>query len=428
MQRGKNSSLYKKLVLPKHWLFALIANVREGWPARDLEVIAVTGTNGKTSTCFLIHNMLSDAGIKSAVITTVGYGIGEDIKPLDAHGGHMTSLPAPLLLKKVKELKEQGVQVLVLEVTSHALSQFRTLGVPFSIGVFTNLTREHLDFHGSMEAYERAKLKLFKKVAKNTSGKQIGIANVDDEYGNAFLKEVPHKIGYSTKDTHADAYASGILLKPTKSSFVATISDLKLSVTCNIAGEFNVANSLAAVCVGKAMGLSKKQIEQGIAKTTHISGRMTPVKAGQPFDVIVDFAHTPDAIKNVLESLQKTTKGNVSLVFGATGNRDKTKRGPMGEVAAEFADKIYLTDDETYTENPETIRETVMSGIVKAGGREKTVEIADRRQAITRAFKEARKGDVVVLAGLGHQPYREMAQGQEPWLETEVAERILNSL
>lgn len=421
----KNSTLYKKLVLPKHWLFAVLANVRAGWPGKDLEVVAVTGTNGKTSTCFLIHNMLTSAGKKSAVISTIGYGRGDDIKPLDSHGGHMTSLPAPLLLQKINELKEQGMEVLVLEVTSHALSQFRTLGVPFSIGVFTNLTREHLDFHGSMEAYKNAKLKLFHKVAKNKSGKQLGIANIDDEYALEFLRTVPNQRSYSLEDSRADAYARKVDLKPTKSSFTANIVGADYHLTCNLPGEFNVRNSLAAACVGLGLGLSKKQIEQGIASTTSISGRMTQVDAGQDFDVIVDFAHTPDAIKNVLESVQKTTKGTVALVFGATGNRDKTKRIPMGEVAATYADKVYLTDDETYTENPESIRQAVMQGIVKAGGRDKTVEIADRREAIQRAFTEAKKGDVVVLAGLGHQPYREMASGQEPWLETEVAKTIL---
>ena len=428
MQTLKKSTIYKKLVLPKHWLFAVVANVREGWPSKDVEVIAVTGTNGKTSTCFLIHNMLSSAGVKSAVITTIGYGMGDNIQPLDAHGGHMSSLPAPSLLKKIKELKEQGVEVIVLEVTSHALSQYRTLGVPFSIGVFTNLTREHLDFHGSMEAYRDAKLKLFKKVARNTNGKQVGIANVDDKYGNDFLAVVPNKVGYSVQNGGASAFAQEIKLSPEKSSYNALVGENTYSIVCNLPGEFNVSNSLAAVCVGKAMGLDKKQIEQGIAVTTSVSGRMTRVDAGQDFDVIVDFAHTPDAIQNVLESLQKTTKGNVALVFGATGNRDTTKRVPMGEVAATYADKVYLTDDETYTENPEKIREAVMQGIVKAGGRDKTVEIGDRREAITKAFKDAKKGDVVVLAGLGHQPYREMASGQEPWLETEVAEDILETL
>jgi UDP-N-acetylmuramoyl-L-alanyl-D-glutamate--2,6-diaminopimelate ligase len=211
-------------------------------------------------------------------------------------------------------------------------------------------------------------------------------------------------------------------------SYKASAWGEEYQIVCRLPGSFNVYNTLAAVCVGRAVGLTKEEVEQGIASLPGVAGRVEPVEAGQNFAVIVDYAHTPDALENVLSALKDSTDGKLAVVFGATGDRDKSKRGPMGEVAAKLADRVYLTDDETYTENPDAIRSAVHAGVVAAGGAEKTQVIPDRMQAIRKAFKDARAGDTVLLAGIGHQDYRAMGNEKLAWDEREVARKLLKKL
>jgi UDP-N-acetylmuramoyl-L-alanyl-D-glutamate--2,6-diaminopimelate ligase len=205
----------------------------------------------------------------------------------------------------------------------------------------------------------------------------------------------------------------------------AKASDQTYRITTHLPGSFNVYNTLAAVCVGRAVGLTKQEIEQGVASLPGVAGRMESIDAGQQFAVVVDYAHTPDALENVLTALRGSTKGKLGVVFGATGDRDKSKRGPMGGVAARLADRVYLTDDETYTEDPGAIREAVLGGIVAAKGKDKTSVIPDRLIAIQTAFKEAEPGDTVLLAGIGHQDYRAMGGKKLPWDERSIARKLL---
>lgn len=403
-----------------HLLEAGLYNCRYGFPARGMKVVGVTGTNGKTSTSFIIHRMLNEAGHKTGLMTTVAWGVGSDIMH---ETQHMTNVPVPQLMKRLKQMKTEGVEWLVLETTSHALAQNRTWGVPYSVAVLTNITQDHLDYHKTFERYVVAKQKLFKLTQKNKKGLQMGIANADDRNGASFVAETKNSMLYGIEV--GEVRATNIKLTPEGISYTAKASDEIYNITSHLPGSFSVYNTLAALCVGRAAELDKQQIEQGIAALEGVEGRMQRIEAGQDFGVIVDYAHTPDALENVLQALKGSTTGTLSIVFGATGDRDKTKRPIMGEVVSKLADKIYLTDDETYTEDPDTIRDAVYAGIVTAGAKDKTIVIPERMDAIREAFKAARAGDTVLLAGIGHQDHRVMAGQKMPWDEREVAKQLL---
>lgn len=397
-------------------------NLIYGFPARKFKIIGITGTNGKTTAAFLTQRMLRQAGYKVGLMTTVGYGVGDDIKmPPD----HYTNVPAPLMMKRLKYLRGQGAEWLVMEVTSMALAQNRVWGVPFRLAAMTNISQDHLDYHGTMADYINAKVKLFRLVNRNKRGLRTGVINADDAAAGQFAAAVKNQITYGIDK--GELRAKDIKLTAAGISYKVSAGQDEYSITSHLPGKFNVYNTLAAVGVGRALGLTRQQIEQGIAALNGVPGRMTPVEAGQKFNVLVDFAHTPDALQNVLTASKELTKGRLILVFGATGDRDKSKRPLMGQVAAEGADLIYLTDDETYTEDPSAIIQAVNEGIESAGGQAKTTVVPDRLDAIKAAFAAAKAGDTVLLTGIGHQTTRNMGGQEEPWDEIEISKKLLNN-
>lgn len=428
--KGMNVRKLVKAVVPRnifsvvapygHLAEAVVYNCLYGFPARGMKVVGITGTNGKTTTSFMVHRMLQQSGRKAGLMTTVAWGIGDDIHNQTQH---MTNVPVPLLMKRLRQMKTAGVEWLVLETTSHALAQYRTWGVPYSVAVLTNITHEHLDYHKTFERYVTAKQRLFRLAQANKKGLQVGIANADDPNGPGFAAVTEHGVLYGIEA--GDVRAHDIQFAGEGVRFTATAADETYDIHLGLPGSFNVYNALAAVCVGRAAGLTRPQIEAGLAALHGVAGRMETVDAGQKFAVVVDYAHTPDALENVLQALRTATTGKLRVVFGATGDRDKSKREPMGEVAARLADVIYLTDDETYTEDPDAIRYAVYQGIVNADGRAKTTVIPDRLEAIRAACEAAGPHDTVLLAGLGHQDYRAMGGGKVAWDEREVVRQVL---
>jgi UDP-N-acetylmuramoyl-L-alanyl-D-glutamate--2,6-diaminopimelate ligase len=412
--------LFRKIEPLGHLGEAVLLSTVNGYPARGFKVIGITGTNGKTTTAFLVHKMLHEAGYKVGLMTTVAYGVGDSIKPQTVH---MTNVPVPLMMKRLKYLKCQGAEWLVMETTSMALAQNRVWGVPFYLAAMTNISQDHLDYHKTMENYIAAKVKLFRLMNHNKKGLKTGVINADDATAAQFASAVDHALTYGI--THGDLRASGVKLSAAGLSYKVKIGKDEYSITSQLPGKFNVYNTLAAVGVGRALGLSQQQIERGIAQLDGVAGRMTPIEAGQKFNVLVDFAHTPDALKNVLTAAKELTKGKVILVFGATGDRDKAKRPVMGEVAVKHADLIFLTDDETYTEDPAAIIQAVYKGVEAAGGQAKTTIVEDRLDAIKAAFAAAKPGDTVLLAGIGHETTRNMGGKEEPWNEIEIAKELL---
>jgi UDP-N-acetylmuramoyl-L-alanyl-D-glutamate--2,6-diaminopimelate ligase len=389
-----------------------------GFPSRGMKVVAVTGTNGKTTTCSYINQMFNSAGLKTAVYTTAYVEIDGRREP---NRTHMTVSSEAAVQKFFAAARKAGVDWVIMEVTSHALDQGRGDGIKAKIAVVTNLTQEHLDYHKTMEAYAEAKARLLNP----PYSPKWCILNTDDEWFNFFKDHSGGQVlGYGEKP-QADLRLTAYDLSAHGSSLTARYKDEHIAFTSQLIGKFNAYNALAAYGVGLVAGLDKKQIGQGIAALESVPGRMEQVNAGQPFNVIVDYAVTPDALENVLIATKEITKGKVMIVFGATGDRDKTKRAPMGELVAGLADRIFLTDDETYTEDPEAIRAQVYEGVKKAKAESKTTVVADRRKAIKAAFAAARAGDTVLLTGMGHQDYRNMGVKKEAWDEREVAKEEL---
>lgn len=402
---------YNQLVLPYHYLQSLAAGVRYGFPGKKLRVIGVTGTNGKTTTCFMIWKMLNEAGRKAGLMTTVAWGV----KELEPELNHMTTVDAMTLNRRVKKIKEQGAEFLVLEVTSHALAQFRTLGIPIEMAVFTNLTHEHLDYHGTMEKYREAKGKLFKKA-------KYSILNADDKAAEYYAKNCRKYITYGIKNGKIRASEIKLGVSGVKYS----CGDIKIET--KIPGIFNVYNSLAAVCVGQKLGLKKEEIEKGLISLEAVEGRMNVVDEGQDFAVIVDYAHAPDALEKVFQSVGGH-KGKIIAVHGGAGRRDPSTRPVRGEILGKNADIVIITEDDSRDEDPAKIAEGFIKGAEKAGkirNKDLIVEL-NREKAIKKAFEIAKKGDLVLILGKGHEKTILRADGPHEFEDIKVAKRLLRS-
>jgi len=383
-----------------HLLEAIIFNIMYRFPGRDLKVIGVTGTNGKTSTSFIIHKMLVDAGYSAALMTTVAWGVNNEIKP---QVQHMTTVGVPTLMKRLRYLRNKQVDWLVLEVTSHALAQHRIWGVPISVAVMTNVTHEHLDYHGTFENYRDAKRKLFKIANHSKKGLRTGIINADDPSAELFAKDILHPVTYGVEGTNLKA--TNIQLSPDGVQYDVSMAGEKMHITCKLPGSFNVYNSLAAVGVGQAIGLSGKQIERGIAALEGVEGRMTRIDEGQDFSVIVDYAHTPDSFEKLFKDLKPVVKGKLIAMFGSAGRRDAEKRAVQGYLAGKYADIVVLTEEDDRDMDGLEIMDEIASGAEKAGKtREKDLFLVhDRTEAMAFAFKKAKKHDTVLLLGKGHE-------------------------
>ncbi len=418
------ANLFKRLVPYWHWLVAIISSLRYGMPARGMHVIGVTGTNGKTSTSFLIHKMMAEAGYDVALMTTVAYGVGNDITPQIAH---MTTASAPLLNKRIAEFRRQGAKWLVLETTSHALAQHRVWGIPYEIAVMTNVTHEHLDYHGSFEHYRNSKRKMFE--IANRHGRRVGIVNAEDESAVEFADAVKNSVSYGIDK--GNLRATKLDMKADGSRYTAQIGDETYDIYCQLPGEFNVSNSLAAVAVGREVGLDKQQIEQGIAALASVEGRMNTVDEGQQYSVIIDFAHTPDSFERLLSDLRKSTAGKLVVLFGSAGRRDEAKRWTQGEIAGKYADELVLTEEDDRDIDGNLILSQIAEGAERSG-KQKDQDmflILDRSEAIRFAMtRVSNSEDTVVLLGKGHEKTIERADGEHPWDEMAEARQAIKLL
>lgn len=395
------TSLFRKIEPLGHLAEAVIEEIAYGFPAKDLKVIGVTGTDGKTSTSTLITQMLRHNGYKVAMMTTISVDYGDGID--HPNPTRLTSLGSLQLVKELKKIKAAGAEWLVLETTSHALAQHRVWGVPYTIGVFTNLGHEHLDYHGTFERYRDAKRMLFKQVNANKKGLRVGIANVDDPSGKFFADDVKNPITYGIEN--GDLRAVDIKLTPSGSKYRAVVGDDSYQINCHLPGSFNVYNSLATVGVGRAIGLDSAQIEQGIASLQAVEGRMTRVDEGQDFDVIVDYAHTPESFEKVFKEVKPLVKGKMIVVFGSAGRRDIEKRAAQGKVAGQMCDVVIATEEDDRDIDGNEILGQIAGGAIEAG---KTKDkdlflVLKREEAIRKAFSLAKAGDMVLLLGKGHE-------------------------
>ncbi|MBC7459244.1 UDP-N-acetylmuramoyl-L-alanyl-D-glutamate--2,6-diaminopimelate ligase [Candidatus Saccharibacteria bacterium] len=418
------TSIFKKIEPYGHLAEAVLMNIRYGFPGKKLRIIGVTGTNGKTTTSFLIHRLLHEAGIKVALLTTVADGVGDAIVPKKEH---ITTARAGILQKKLRDYARQGVEWVVLETSSHSLAQHRVWGVPYEIAVMTNITHEHLDYHGTFERYVEAKRGLFK--IANKHGLRFGVVNQQDPSADLFVNTVDNATTYGIGS--GELSASNVKLQPNKSHYTASIGKDHYDITINLPGEFNVSNSLAAIAVGRKLGLSKQEIESGIAALKNVEGRMNVIDEGQKFQVIVDFASTPDAFERFFESVRPLTKGNLIAVFGSAGRRDEAKRPVQGAIAGKSADIVIITEEDDRDIDSDLIMNAIAAGAIKEGkvqGKDLFL-ISNREEAIGFAMtKASTKDDVVVLLGKGHELTIERADGEYPWNEAEVARAALQEL
>lgn len=416
--------LFKKIEPCGHLVESVLSNVRYGFPSRNMHVIGVTGTNGKTTTTTLIYKMLHEAGYKVGMLSTVAYGAGGDIKQQIEH---ITTAPSNILQRRLRDFKRAGIEWVVIETSSHALAQYRTWGVPYEIAVMTNVTNDHLDYHGTFDNYLESKRRLFDIASKY--GRRFGVVNADDPNANKFIDSIPRSVTYGIRK--GEIKADSINLAVDHSNFSINIGSEKYNIRINMPGEFNVSNSLATVAVGRELGLTVDQIEQGIASLEGVEGRMSVINEGQKFRVIIDHASTPDAFENFFNSVRPVTKGKLIVVFGSAGRRDETKRAVQGEIAGRFGDEVIVTEEDDRDVDGDMIIKQIAEGAEKSG---KVVNknlflIPNREKAIAFALERAKTAnDTVVLLGKGHEKTIERADGDYPWNETEITKRLLLSL
>lgn len=397
---------------------AKLTSARYGYPARDLRVIAVTGTNGKTTTACYINEILKEAKFKTALFTTALIEVAGETTVNDLNA---TVASTARMQRFFRDAKKNNVDYVILEVTSHSLDQHKLDGVPIEAAIMTNLTQDHLDYHKTMEAYAAAKGRLFKLKPRYI------VLNRDDEWYDYFnqFEASSHKMTYGEHDeAEAKIIRTKLYRKGTEAEVVLD-HQTHLELATALPGKFNAYNMTAATTIAYLLGVKLQDIQEGVANLESIPGRFERVADNLDYDVIVDYAHTPDALEKLLATVKQVTKGRVILVFGACGDRDQSKRPIMGEIAAKGADRIFLTDEESYNEDPEAIRRMIYEGIEKAAGGAKTTELPDRREAIQRGLAAAKKGDTVLITGMGHEQYRIIQGKRVPWNDTEVARELL---
>jgi UDP-N-acetylmuramoyl-L-alanyl-D-glutamate--2,6-diaminopimelate ligase len=393
---------------------ALAAAKFYGDPTKTLAVVGVTGTNGKTTTAYLVRSLLEAAGRQSGLLGTVKSIVGG----VDREAGRTT--PEAIDLQRTfREMLDRGDTACVMEVSSHALELARVDAVNFAVGIFTNLTQDHLDFHPTMEQYFLAKRKLFSEHRPQTA-----IINLDDPYGRRLAAdpEIVKPLTFALDDPAATYHASQVHTDLAGSTLTVQSPDGVRELHSPLSGRFNVYNVLAALAAARALGVAADIAVAAIEKAGQVPGRFEAVDAGQPFAVLVDYAHTPDSLENVLASARLLSEGRLHVVFGCGGDRDRGKRPLMGEIAARLADHVIVTSDNPRSEDPEAIIDEILTGI--SGPVEHEV---DRRLAIQSAISAASAGDVVVIAGKGHEQGQEFANGEKlPFDDVTVAREALN--
>ena len=379
-----------------------------GDPTAKLKVVGITGTNGKTTTAFLTRAILERAGMQTGLLGTVKSIVGGVEEPVERTTPEGIDLQATF-----QRMLDAGDTACAMEVSSHALELGRAEGIHFACRVFTNLTQDHLDFHPDMEAYFMAKRRLFMSPGP-------AVVNVDDDYGNRLADDVVEPITYGV-ESQADYRAREISFDPSGSSFICDTPDGQVDVSTRLPGLFNVQNALAALAASRTLGVGLDVAREALAEADRVPGRFEPVDEGQAFTVLVDYAHTPEALDNVLRAARELTDGRVHVVFGAGGDRDRAKRPLMGKAAAALADRVVVTSDNPRSEDPQAIIEEILAGT----GPDVESEV-DRRRAIALAVSSADPGDVVVVAGKGHEQGQEFENGRkEPFDDVAVVREAL---
>jgi len=406
-----------------------------GYPSREMDVIGVTGTDGKTTTANIIHWLLLTAGRRAGLMSTVEVKIGAETFP---NNSRFTTLEAPEVQGQLRRMANAGIECAVVETTSSGLALHRVWGVTYDLAVITNITSEHLEVHGSLEAYWRAKAMLFEAVDPAAPVKPVAfgaprgcVLNADDP-SYVFLKDYCRApiITYGI-ESEADVRAEALQLRPDGSSFRVRLPDGRaIAVETPLVARYNVSNCLAALAVGYRRGVAPEVMAEALATFPGVPGRMERIEAGQPYMVVVDYAHTADSLEKALSVLRPLAAGRLIVVFGSAGERDRVKRPEMGRVAARLADFSVITDEDPREEDAMTILREIAVGAEATGAREgeRFVCVVDRRSGVLAALEMAREGDVVLLAGKGHEQSIFIGKEKLPWDDRHVARETLAAL
>lgn len=421
MKRLLKKVLPRRFVAPLlpayHLSRAVAANITNGFPARRLKVIGVTGTNGKTTTVLYIASILRAAGYKVGYSTSLELRIGDKVieEKQNSAAGPGTTRDAFILQRLMKRMGAAQLDWVVLEVTSHALSQHRTWGIPVHTAVMTNLTEDHLDYHGTMQRYMAAKGKLFRAARRHS------VLNRDDQYFDYFARPGKAAVTSYGRSPKSDVRLAKTKLSADGSELEISYGKQRVKATIHLPSEFNIYNALSAAATAQALGISPESIQEGLESLRSIPGRMESIDTTKGFRVIIDYAHAPDAFDQLFRSLRPVTKGQLIAVFG--GNPQHDYKG-LGDVAGGKTDVVIVTDDEPEQADPDEIRQTIIAAAKDAGGKQ-IHDIADRRKAIEKAVGLAKKDDIVLLLCMGSQTYRRVGGKKMPWSDREEAEKAL---
>ena len=405
-----------------------IAAAHEDHPARKLTVIGITGTDGKSTTAVLALSALESCGLRAGLLATVGARIAGRELP---NPTRLTTQEAPVVQRLLAEMVDAGCTHAVVEATSHGLAQRRLDDCEFDVAVLTNLTPDHLDYHGSFEAYRDAKLRLFAMLDGPTEKRtrRVAVLNADDPHWRRFARATRARtVTYALDNPDADVRAEEIMLWPDGATFVLSADEETLEASVRLPGRFNVVNATAAITTVTALGLDAGAAAAGVAACTGVPGRMERIE-GAPFVVVVDYAHTPDAMRQALEALRNGVEGRLIVVFGCAGERSRDRRTGLAAAVAQLADYAVLTEEDPRSEPPEAIIDEIATAMIAAGAaeHERFERVADRRAAIARALELATPGDLVLLAGKGHESTIERADGPAPWDERAVARELITA-
>ena len=399
-----------------------LSNAVYGFPGSRLNIIGVTGTNGKTTTTNLIMAVLEAGGHKPGLIGTLYSKVGGEIIPV-----RHTTPEAPDLHRLLAAFLEKGADYAVMEVSSHALDLYRVRGMEFDVAVFTNLTQDHLDYHQTMEEYLAAKGKLFAGLGVKPvkQRRKFAIINSDDPHAGKLIDMTSAPvITYGVRQA-ADVRAVNVKVTAKGAGFILKYTDRELPVNLKITGLFNVYNALAAIAVGLVEGIRAETIIDALEKIAGIAGRFERVEEGQDFTVIVDYSHTPDSLENCLKTARELAEGRIITVFGCGGDRDRAKRPLMGEIAGRLSDFTFVTSDNPRSEDPQDIINEIIPGLAKTAAPDQYMQVPDRREAIFRAVQEAREKDIVIIAGKGHEDYQIIGDKVIPFDDREVAREAI---
>ena len=422
--KQKIKTQFPSLVIWSHKIRGIIAYYFNGMPSKRLKVIGVTGTNGKTTTCHLITSILEESGSRVGMATTTTFKVGAKVT---INKTNLTTISPFALQKMLSEMVKAGCEYAIIETTSHAIDQYRNWGIKYLAVAMTNVTHDHLDYHKTFENYLETKLKLFKTKPR------IVVVNADDPSAEKFLKfTAQRRLTYSSTK-RADVTARKILPSTDGTIFTLVTPTVQTTVDLKLPASFNVSNALCAASVCYGLNIPIDLIKKGLEAVDNVPGRLEKISHGQDFTVIIDYAHTPDALEKLYTALKPGVRGKMIAVLGSCGDRDKAKRPIMGALAGHYADIVVVTDEEPYTEDPSEIIKQVADG-VRRGDKVKKQEgedffvVENRRDGINKALSMAQKGDLVIVTGMGAQEFRYVGDKKEPWSERKVVAEELGKL